>query len=434
MSPEMVGLIGLVVLCLLFAVGMPIGFVMALVGFAGFSYLISPSAGLALLSRDIFDTFSNNFFTVFPMFILMGSIAYVSGISGRLYEAAYKIFGSMRGGLAIATIAACAVFAAVCGSSNATAAAMGRAALPEMKKYRYDSGLACGAIAAGGTLGILIPPSSVLIIYGILTEQSIAKLYAAGIVPGICLAIFLALTIIYLCWRQPLAGPSGKPTSLIEKVRAFSGIVEAIILFLIVIGGMMLGWFSPMLAGAVGAAGALLMGLAKRKLTWKGILFGIKDTAEITSMVMLILAGAIIFGHFMDASKIPAALVEWIKGLPLPGSIIMLLIIIAYFIGGTALDSLAMVILTIPIVYPMVLALGYDPLWFGVIIVLECEMGLITPPYGLNQYVIMGLDKELTLQQAEKGIWTFSFAMLIFTMIMLMFPQLATWLPSFTSY
>ena len=434
MSPITIGLIGIVVLVLIFLLGMPVGFAMAFVGLAGFCYLVSPEAGLSILARDVFSNFSSYSLTVIPMFVLMGSIAFASGMSRRLYDAGYTLFGQLRGGLAMATIAACAGFAAMCGSTNATAAAMGRVSLPEMKRYNYDDSLATGSVAAAGSLGILIPPSTIFIVYGIMTEQSIGKLFVAGVIPGVILAVLFMAVVSILCLRNPNLAPAGAPTSWREKLAGLTGILEMLILFGLVIGGLFLGWFSPTQAGAAGAAGALLIGLARRQLNWQGFLFAIKDALRITCMVMVIVTGAIIFGHFIAVAKIPLVLSEWVGGLPLPPAAIMGVIVLMYLAGGCFMDALALITLTVPIIYPVILVLGFDPIWFGVIIVLITEMGVITPPVGVNVYVIKGIAEEVPLETIFRGIFPFLAALIVAVAILIAFPQIATFLPSFTRY
>jgi len=433
-SSVAVGTIGIVVLILIFLLGMPVGFSMAFVGLVGFCYLVSPEAGLSLLARDVFGNFSAYSLTVIPMFVLMGSIAFASGMSRRLYAAGYTMFGQMRGGLAIATIAACAGFAAMCGSTNATAAAMGRVSLPEMKRYNYDDSLATGSVAAAGSLGILIPPSTIFIIYGILTGESIGKLFIAGVLPGILLAILFIAVVVLLCLRKPSLAPAGAPTSLREKLAGLTGIIEMLVLFGLVVGGLFLGWFSPTQAGAAGAAGALLIGLARRQLSWQGFLFAVKDALRITCMVMVIVTGAIIFGHFIAVAKIPLVLADWVGGLPLPSAAIMGLIVLLYLIGGCFMDALALITLSIPIIFPLVLTMGFDPIWFGVIIVLVTEMGVITPPVGVNVYVIKGIAKDVPLETIFKGIFPFLGALIVAVGILMAFPQIATFLPSLITY
>jgi len=433
-SPVVIGLIGIAVLILLFILSMPVGFAMAFVGLAGFCYLVSPQAGLSLLARDVFTTLSSYSLTVIPTFIFMGSITFAIGMSRSLYDAGYTLFGRMRGGLAMATIVGCAGFAAICGSTNATAAAMGRVALPEMKRYHYDDSLATGCVAAAGTLGILIPPSTIFIIYGILTEQSIGKLFIAGIIPGLLLATLFIIAVSLLCWRRPNLAPSGEPTSWKEKIASLAGVIEMLVLFALCIGGLFLGWFSPTQAGAAGSAGALLIGIARRQLSWQGFLSAIKDTLRITCEVMVIVAGAIVLGHFIAVSTIPLIATDWVAGLNLPNVVIMGIIVVMYLFGGCFMDALALVTLTIPIFYPVVIAMGFDPIWFGVIIVLVTGMGVITPPVGINVYVVKGIARDVPLETIFKGIMPFLVALIIAVAILVAFPQIATFLPSLTAY
>lgn len=429
MTPQIIGLIGVGVLLILFILSVPVGFAMAIVGLAGFCFLVSPAAGLNLLARDFFDTFANYNLTVIPFFMLMGAIAYSSGMSSRLYDASYKIFGSMKGGLAISTIAGCAGFAAICGSTSATAAAMGRVALPEMKRYQYDDSLSTGAVAAAGSLGIMIPPSSIFIVYGILTEQSIGKLFIAGVLPGIMLAILFAIAVVIMVRVRPRIAPAGQSTSFREKLFGLGGVTEMVVLFILVMAGLFLGWFSPMQAGAIGAAGAIAIGLIRRKLNWDGFVAAVKDTLKITCQVMVIVAGAFVFGHFIAVTEIPISLANWIGGLSLPPLAIMFVIILMYLVGGCFMDSLAMITLTVPIIYPVVTTLGFDPIWFGVIIVLVTEMGVITPPVGVNVYVIKGVAKDVPLENIFKGVFPFLAAMIVAAIILLFVPQIITFLP-----
>ncbi|MFC1971524.1 TRAP transporter large permease [Chloroflexota bacterium] len=434
MSPALIGIIIIGVLLIIFATGTPIGFSMAVVGAVGFALLVSPEAALTLMARDFWTTFSSYSITCVPMFVLMGNLAFSSGIGQRLYDAGYTMFGHMRGGLAMGTTVACAGFAAICGSTTATAASMGRVALPEMKRYGYNDALATGCVAAAGTLGIMIPPSTIFIIYGILTEQSIGRLFIAGIFPGLLIASLFIVTISILCLINPNLAPAGRPTTWKEKLSGLTGVVEMLILFALVIGGLFLGWFSATQAGAAGATGTLLIGLARRQLSWQGFLSAVKDTLRVTSMLMIILAGAVIFGHLIAVAKFPMALASWIGELPFPPMVIMGFIFFMYFVGGCFMDSLALVMLTVPIFYPIVLTLGIDPIWFGVIIVLVNEVGVITPPVGVNVFVINAITPDVPLGTIFRGIFPFLGALVVAVALLMIFPQIATFLPGLITY
>ncbi len=434
MSPEITGIVGIALLLFLFLLGVPVAFAMALVGVAGFAYLSGPGPALAVLAQDIFDSFSSYPLSVIPMFILMGSFAYASGISQRLYKTTHVWMGHFRGGLTIATVMACAGFAAICGSTAATAATMGKIALPEMKKYRYDDTLATGTVASAGTLGILIPPSTVLIVYGILVEESIGRLFLAGVLPGLLLSLFFVVTVALLCYRNPELGPPGSSTTWKEKIIAAGGIVEAVVLFLLAIGGLFLGWFSPTQAGAIGAGGALVIGLIRRNLTWQSFFEAGKEGLRTSCMVLFIITGAVIFGHFMAISTIPFLLADWVGNLPIHRMAIMSVIIFIYFIGGFFMDSMALIVVTIPIFFPIVQKLGFDSIWFGVIVVLVAEMGVITPPVGVNVFVIKGIAPDIPLNVIFRGILPFLAALIILTVIITLIPQIATFLPSLVTY
>ena len=429
MTPMAIGVIGVAILIILLFSGMPVGFVMAWVGFLGFSYLTDLTSGLGLLARDVFDTFSSYGLTVVPLFIFMGQISFFSGISRRLYDSAYVLMGSQRGGLAMATVAACAGFSAISGSTNAAAATMATVTLPEMKRHKYDMGLATGTVAAAGSLGILIPPSVIFIVYGIMTEQSIGELFAAGILPGILLS-FLFIVTIYLrvLWNPSLA-PAGPKTSLKEKILSLSGVLEALIIFIIVMGGIFWGIFTPTEAGAIGAFFTLVIALLRRQLTWDGFLQSIMGTIMISCMVMIIVTGAVIFGHFMAVTRLPFDFADWVAALPLPKHAIMGVIILMYLLGGCFMDALGMVMLTIPIFFPVALALGFDPIWFGVVIVLITEMGVITPPVGINVYVVYGVAKDVPLNTIFKGVLPMLIALLVCNLAIIIFPQIALFLP-----
>ena len=434
MDPVTIGIVGIAVLVVIFLLGMPVGFTMAFVGLIGFALVKGPEAGLSILARDFWDTWSSYNLTVIPMFVFMGSVAFYAGMSGRLYKAAYIIFGKWRGGLAMATIVATAGFSAICGSTSATAAAMGKVAIPEMRRHGYDPGLACGCMAAAGSLGIMIPPSTIFIIYGILSEQSIGKLFVAGVVPGLILAFFFIFAVYIWTVFKPASAPAGGTTSMKEKLIGLTGLLEMLFLFVLVLGGLFAGLFSPTQAAGVGTAAAIVIGVLRRSFDLRAFWLSIKDTLLITAMIMTIVAGATVFGHFMAVTGIPSAASDFLSGLPVPPTVVMLLILAMYLVAGCFMDSLAMITLTVPILYPTVMALGFDPIWFGVIIVLVVEMGVITPPVGINVYIIKGVAPDVPMGKIFKGAVVFLAGMVILAALLLIFPQIATWLPSFVTY
>lgn len=430
MSLTTTGIIGIIVLVLLLYSKMPVGFAMGFLGLMGFSYVVNFEAGFNLLVRDVWDVFSSYNLTVIPLFVFMGQIAFHAGISRRLYDSAYVLFGHRRGGLAMATVGACAGFSAICGSTNATAATMATVTLPEMKRYGYDMSLATGTVAAAGSLGILIPPSVIFIVYGILTEQSIGKLFAAGILPGILLCFLFLMTIYLRVMINPFLAPPGPKTSFKEKFRSFAGVVETLILFALVMGGIFFGIFTPTEAAATGAFLTILIAVFRKQLTWHGFVQSLADTTKISCMIMVIVTGAVIFGHFMAITRVPYELAEWVSSLPLPSHAVMGVIILVYLFGGCFMDALAMIMLTIPIFFPVVQTLGFDPIWFGVVIVLITEMGVITPPVGVNVYVVYGVAKDVPLENIFRGVFPMLLALLLCNLILLLFPQIALFLPS----
>jgi len=433
MSLTAIGIIGLIVLVTLLFSKMPVGFVMAFLGFLGFSYVVSLNAGLSLLAKDVFETFSSYSLTVIPLFVFMGQIAFHSGISRRLYDSVYVFMGRYRGGLAIATIGACAGFSAISGSTNATAATMATVTLPEMRRYKYDMSLATGTVAAGGSLGILIPPSVIFIVYGIMTQQSIGKLFAAGILPGILLALLFMLTVYIRVQLNPGLAPPGPKTTLKEKAKSFTGFLEALIIFAFVMGGLFFGIFTPTEAAAVGAFLTLVLAILRRQLSWEGFVKSLIDTTRISCMVMVIVTGAVVFGHFMAITRIPFNLADWVSTLPLPNYAIMGIIILVYLFGGCFMDALAMIMLTVPIFYPVAITLGFHPIWFGVAIVLVTEMGVITPPVGVNVYVVHGIAKDIPIEVIFRGVAPFVLALLACIAILLTFPQIVLFLPGLMS-
>ncbi|MBN2809318.1 MAG: TRAP transporter large permease [Deltaproteobacteria bacterium] len=429
MSPLAIGLLGLAALLLLLFARIPVGFAMAIVGFTGFVQLVNLDAALSLLARDVFSTFSSYGLTVIPLFIFMGQVSFHAGISRRLYDTAYAFIGHRPGGLAMATVGACTAFGAICGSSPATAATMGTVALPEMKRYNYSMELATGAVASGGSLGMLIPPSVVFIVYGIMTEQSIGKLFMAGILPGLLIAALFCLAIAYSCHRNPKLGPPGPAKSWPEKIASLKGTAETLLLFSLVMGGLFVGLFTPTEAGAIGALCGIGIALMGRNLTFAKLKISLFETTRTACMVMIIVTGAVIFGHFLAVTRIPFDLAGWVASLPLPRFIIMMVIIAVYLIGGCFIDALALILLTVPIFYPVILSLNYDPIWFGVIIVLVTQMGVISPPVGINVYVVKGVAPEIPLETIFKGIIPFLVALVIGTLILIAIPQISLFLP-----
>lgn len=430
MSPTTIAVIGIVLLVIIFLLRMPVAIAMGVVGFVGFAIASSWDGALRIVAKDLWATFSSYSLSVAPMFVLMGTVAFYSGISSRLFDAANKWLGRLPGGLALASIVACAGFGAMCGSTTAAAAAMGKVTLPEMKRYGYDDALRTGCLASAGSLAIMIPPSTVLIIYGVMTEQSIGKLFIAGILPGILLAVLFMFTVLALVWRNRSLAPRGERTSWLEKIKGLSGTIEMLLLFALVMGGLFVGWFTPTEAGAVGAAGSLVIALVRRKLSLEDFWKAVAETTRITAMVFLIIAGATIFGHFMAITRAPFALSEWVGGLPLPPVVIMVFIMAIYLIGGCFMDSLALVTLTIPILYPIITEMGYDPIWFGILIILAAEMGVITPPVGVNVYVIKGVAPDVSMNKIFRGIWPFLGAEVVATLMILFVPQIALFLPN----
>lgn len=424
MSPLQIGLMGMIILFALLASSMPVAFAMTIVGLLGFAVAVNVPAALHMLVTDYYDVFSSYGLTVIPLFVLMGQVAFHAGVSKKLFDAAQGWFGWLPGGLAMSTVGACAAFGAICGSGPATAATMAAVALPEMKRHHYHPGFAAGVVAAGGSIGMLIPPSVVFIVYGVMTEQSIGKLFLAGIVPGLLVSALFMATIGLLCRRNPALAPRTGPVSWGVRFRSLTGVIEILALFALVMGGMFGGWFTPTEAAAVGAAGSIAVAMVSRTCTIRMLATALGETLRTSCMVLVIVAGATVFGHFLQITNLPTELAAWLAGLPLPPAGIMLVILLFYLVAGAFLDALALVLLTIPIFYPVVIGLGYDPIWFGVIIVLVTQMGVISPPIGVNVYVVSGMDRAISLQSVFKGALPFLAALVVATLLMLVFPQI----------
>ena len=429
-TPMAAGIIGFGILILFLFSGMPVGFALALVGFVGTSYVIGVVPGLATLGIIPFQAARNYTYLAIPLFVLMGEFCYASGLSKDAYFAVYRWLGTLPGGLAIATIGGCAGFAAVSGTTGATAATMGTVALPEMKKYKYDDALATGTIATGGTLGIMIPPSITFIVYALVTEQSIGRLFLAGIVPGVILAALLMLYIYIRVRLNPHLGPPGPKSTLSEKLVSLKGAWAILILFVVVIGGIYTGVFTPYEAGGIGAFGALLLGLLTKRLTWQAFNTSLTNTAITTSMMLLMLIGAQIVTPFLAVSRLPMNLASYIGGLALPPAAILTFIIISYSFLGCFMPNIPLLLLTIPIFFPIVLALGYDPIWFGVIVVLLGEIAIITPPVGINIYIVKGVAPDVPLATIFRGVMPFVIILFMGMIILIVFPELSTFLPN----
>jgi C4-dicarboxylate transporter, DctM subunit len=430
MSTEMIGVMGILALFVLLAFRMYIGLALALVGFVGVSFIVGLRAGLNLLGMVPWAEGTSYSMSVIPLFVLMGQFAFVSGISQDIYKAVHHWIGHFRGGLSMATIVACSGFAAICGSSLATGATMAKVAIPEMKKYGYDMSLAAGCVAAGGTLGILIPPSIGFIVYGILTEESIGKLFMAGLLPGILLSSLFLLAIAIQCRLRPQMGPEGKPADWKTRFESMYRTWPMLLLFILVMGGIYFGFFTPTEAAGIGAFGSFLITLVKRKLSFKVFIESLLATGNLTAMIFLIIIGANIFSAFLAMTGIPFILAETIAALPLSRMIILMIILVVFILLGCVMDCFAIMILMVPILFPVIQAMEFNVIWFGVIMVIVLEIGLITPPVGLNVFVIKGAARDIPLTTIFKGVWPFLIAAVVCITLIIVFPQIALFLPS----
>jgi len=429
MSPETVGIIGIAILVVLLFARMWIGLAMAIIGFLGYAYLRDFGGAFTVVAQIPFTTIAYYPIACIPLFLLMGTVVSNTKMGEDLYDTAYTWIGRLRGGLAMATVIACALFAAITGVSIAAAATMSKITLPEMRRYKYDDSLASGCVACAGTLAILIPPSLAFILYGIITEQPIGKLFMAGIFPGILLSGLFILTIIIITTLRPEAGPAGPKTSFKEKIVSLKNTWHMILLFLLVLGGIYGGIFTPTEAGAVGAFGAILITAVSRRLTPKNFLVSLLEAGKTTAMVMLLIIGAFIFMKFLAVSKVPFMLGEVIAVLPVPPMVTFVGIVLLYVLLGMFLDVMSALVLTLPIIFPAIIALGFDPIWFGVIMVIVVEMGLVTPPVGMNVFVISGAT-DIPLSTVFRGVFPFLIPMIICIALLAIFPQIALFIPS----
>jgi tripartite ATP-independent transporter DctM subunit len=434
LGPDGVAIAGFVILFVLMLVRVPIGMAMGLVGVAGFGYLTSAGPALKIVGHTTMRTVTDWNFAVVPLFLLMGAFATTSGMSRELFRAANAFLGHLRGGLGIATIAACGGFAAICGSSVATAATFSKVAYPEMKRFGYPDSFSTGVIAAGGTLGIMIPPSTVLAIYGLITEQDVAKLFIAGILPGILAVAMYMLTITAISIARPKFLPAGPRASWSERLASLKDIWATLLLFAFVIGGLyglpFMPKFTATEAAGMGAAGAFIIGVLRGRLSRADILRSLLDATRTTAAVFTILIGAILFGYFLTITQTPQKVTAFLTGLGIGPYGVLVLILLMYLILGCLMDALAMIILTVPIIFPVIQALGFDPIWFGVIIVMTVELGLIHPPVGMNIFVIKSVVEKVTISTIFFGVLPFIITDILRLAILVIFPAIATWLPA----
>jgi C4-dicarboxylate transporter DctM subunit len=429
MSPDAVALIGFVVLFVLMLLRVPVGMAMGLVGVTGYSYLVGPGPALKLIGQTSMRTVTDYTFGVIPMFMLMGAFVSVSGVSKELFRAANSFVGHLRGGLGVATVVACGGFAAICGSSVATAATFAGVAYPEMRRYGYPQSFSTGVIAAGGTLGAMLPPSTVLAVYAIITQQDIGKLFMAGIVPGILALVMYVVTITILVKLRPAMLPAGPVQPWSERVRGLKEVWAPLVLFAFVIGGLYGGVFTPTEAGGMGAGGAFLLGVVRGKLSRAQIREALLSATRTSAAVFTVLIGALLFGYFLTITQVPQRLTELLSSLGLGPYGVLALIMLMYLVLGCLMDAMAMIILTVPIIFPIVTGLGFDPIWFGIIIVMTVELGLIHPPVGMNVFVIKSVVKDVSFSTIFKGVIPFVITDLIRLLILIAFPIIALWLP-----
>ena len=430
MSTEWIGALGILVLLVLLVLRIPVAFSIFVVGLGGVAILDSPSSALSLLASETFTLASNAELIVIPLFILMGNVATEAGMSRKLYDAAYALIGSIRGGLASATVVGCAGFAALCGSSVASALTMGRVSLDEMKRYNYSAKLSTGAVAAGGTLGILIPPSTGFVIYAILTQQSIGRLFLAGVLPGLMLCLLFVIAITLMSTLKPALAPAGPKTSRREKADGLLGAMPILFVILLTIGGIYTGIFSPVEAAAVGAGLMVLFGAAMRKLTLASFWRAAQGSISTTATVMLILIAAHMLNPFLALSHIPQALGDYLTSLDIGPYGVLLLILACYLVLGCFLEGFAMLVLTMPIFFPVITALGFDPIWFGVLVVLTLEMGLISPPVGVNVFIVKSVAPQVPLKDIFIGVMPFWLVMIVAILLMIVFPDIVLVLPN----
>ena len=429
MNSELIGLIGILVLIILLLARMWIAAAMALVGFVGYAYLMGLNASYSMIAQIPFTTMYWYPMTTVPLYTFMGIVLFQSEVGKDLYETAYTWVGQLKGGLAMATVFACALFAAITGVSSPAIVTMAKVALPARRKYGYDEQLALGSICCAGGLAFIIPPSMSLIIYGVLTETSIAKLYMAGFLPGLLLVFLFISLIRFITWRNPKAGPAGANTSFKEKIISLKLTWPTVLLFVLVLGGIYLGIFTPTEGGAVGAFGAVVITASMRRLNFKKLVSCLLEATQTTAFIMLMIIGAYLLMKFLAVSKLPQLMSSTVAALPVPPVVILAGVIVIYIILGMFLDIFSAVILTLPVFFPLVKAMGWDPIWFGVIITILIEMGLVTPPVGMDVFVLSGVSK-IPVGTIFKGVMPFVLVEILAIIIIIIFPQIALFLPS----
>jgi tripartite ATP-independent transporter DctM subunit len=429
MSEVAIGIAGLAAVILLFLTGIELSFAMAVIGFLGFSCVVSLESALNLLARDIFDAFTSYNLTVVPLFIFMGQIAFNAGIARRLYDSAFKFIGHIPGGLAMATVGGATAFKAICGSSPATAATFASVAIPEMDKYGYSKKLSTGIVASVGTLGGLIPPSVVLIIFGLITEQSIGRLFLGGLIPGLIIAFFFVVIIYGWCRINPDLGPKGARSTWNERLSSLPELLWVSIIFLVVVGGLMKGFFTPTEAGSVGTFAVLVLSIAKRDIDFTGFVKSIRESLRTACMVLTLVACSNILGHFLAVTKIPMLASDWVASLPLNRYLIIVLIILIYQLGGSFIEDFAFLILATPIFYPAVLKLGFDPLWFGILIAINLGIGVLIPPMALNVFIVRNITK-VPFGVIYRGSLPFLLSLIVCAALLFIFPEIATFVPN----
>jgi C4-dicarboxylate transporter, DctM subunit len=429
MSEIIVGLIAMGVLLLLFLTGIELSFCMAIIGFVGFAYLVSLPAAFNLLAKDYFDALASYGFTVIPLFIFMGQIAFNSGIAKKLFEAANRFMGHIPGGLAIATVAGATLFKAICGSSTATAATFASVAVPEMDRYGYDKRLSTGTVATVGTLGCLIPPSVTLIVFGVITEQSIGRLFMGGLIPGLLIAFFFVLIIVGWAKMNPAIAPKSEKYSWSARFALLPEVFWPILIFFVVIGGLLKGFFTPSEAGSVGCSAVIVLALLKRGLGWREFVKSVDESLRTACMVIMLIGSSAVLGHFIAVTNIPMLAASWIAALPLPHWLIMVIIMLFYELGGSFIDDLAFMILATPIFYPAVIKLGYDPLWFGMMIMVTVMVGVVIPPVAINVFVVKNITKT-PFSVIYAGVYPFLISLIFLGILLFVFPSICTFLPN----